>query len=149
MSKVDNYNALNRLLTTLQRSLPVYLMYASPYGGDERARTVLKQVADDEERLAGRVADYILEHYGPVELGDYPLDFPDTHDLALDYLVGKIATCQKRDVAEIENVVRQVRGDRDAQALAEEALGAARGHLESLEELAADAAKQGISWAKP
>jgi predicted outer membrane protein len=52
-------------------------------------------------------------------------------------------------VGAIEEIVAQLKDDREAQALAEEGLGAARGHLETLEELAAETAKHGISWAKP
>lgn len=151
MTKPDNYHALNRLLTILYRSLPMYLTYASPWthGGDERAVQALKQVAENEEQLATRVAQHVIDHYGPVNLGDYPLDFPDTHDLAVDYLVGKVVACQKSDVEKIEQVVAAVKDDPAAAALAEEALGAARGHLETLEELAAETAKHGVSWAKP
>jgi hypothetical protein len=151
MSKADNHHALNRLLTVLYRSLPMYLMYASPWThrGDEPAVAALKRIAEDQERLATRIAQYVIDQYGRVELGDYPLDFPDTHDLALDYLVGKIVACQKNDVAKIEQVVAALRDDPKAAALAEEALGAARGHLETLEELSAETAKHGVSWAKP
>jgi hypothetical protein len=151
MSKADNYQALNRLLTVLYRSLPMYLMYASPWThrGDEPAVAALKRIADNQERLANRIAQYVIDAYGRVELGDYPLDFPDTHDLALDYLLGKLVACQKSDVAKLEQIVPVVRDDPRAAALAEEALGAARGHLETLEELAAEAAKHGVSWARP
>jgi hypothetical protein len=151
MSKVDNYHALNRLLTILYRSLPMYLTYASPWThrGDEPALLALKRIAEDDAERATRLAETISDQYGPTELGDYPLDFPDTHDLALDYLVGKIVACQKSDVAKIEQIVAELHGDPYALTMAEEALGAARGHLETLEELAAETAKHGVSWAKP
>ncbi|MEX2317447.1 MAG: hypothetical protein WD669_09870 [Pirellulales bacterium] len=151
MSKTGTYQALNRLLTVLYRSLPMYLTFALPWThvGDEKAVEVLSHIVDDQRRLSTRVAHYIMEHFGPIELGEYPLDFPDTHDLAFDFLVGKLLACQKADVGAIEEIVAQLKDDREAQALAEEALGAARGHLETLEELAAETAKHGISWAKP
>jgi hypothetical protein len=151
MSKSGNYQALNRLLTILYRSLPMYLTYASPWThrGDEKAMDVLSHVVEDQRRLSTKIAHYIMERYGPIELGEYPADFPDTHDLAFDFLVGKLLACQKADVASIEEIVAVLKEDREAQTLAEESLGAARGHLETLEELAALAAKQGISWAKP
>jgi hypothetical protein len=150
MSKAEHYDALNRLLTVLYRSLPMYLTYASPWThrGDQRALEVLKQIAHDEEQLATRVAEHVIERYGRVELGEFPLDFPDTHDLALDYLFGKAVACQRSDVEKIERIVTELRSDPQAAALAEEALGAARGHLETLEELAAETAKHGVSWAK-
>ncbi len=151
MSNPGTYQALNRLLTILYRSLPMYLTYASPWTrrGDERATGALRRIVDDQQQLSTRVARHIIEHYGRVELGDYPLDFPDTHDLAFDYLIGKLVTCQKSDVAALEKCVVALAGVRKASPLAEEALGSAQAHLETLEELADEIAKQGVSWAKP
>ena len=137
------YDALNRLLTILYRSLPMYLTFASPWThhGDDKAVAALKHIVEEQKRLANRIANHIMEYYGRVDLGEYPPDFPDTHDLSLDYLVRKLVLCQKRDIAAIERCVAALAPDRKAAALAEEALGAARGHLETLEELAADAAR--------
>ena len=151
MSNLGTYQALNRLLTILYRSLPMYLTYAAPWTrrGDERASEALRRIVDDQQQLSTRVAQHIIEDYGGVELGDYPLDFPDTHDLAFDYLIGKLVTCQKSDVAALEECDAALAGVREAALLAEEALGSARAHLETLEELADDISKQGVSWAKP
>jgi len=150
MSKPGNYQALNRLLTILYRSLPMYLTYASPWTrrGDEAATEAMRRIVEDQQQLSTRVAQYIIDHYGGVELGDYPLDFPDTHDLAFDYLIGKLVTCQKSDMAALEECAAALAGEPEAAALAEEALGSARAHLETLEELADEAAKQGVSWGK-
>jgi len=150
MNKPVIYQALNRLLTLLYRSLPMYLTYASPWTrrGDEEALAVLGRIVEDQRQLSTRVASYIMEHYGPIELGEYPLDFPDTHDLAFDFLITKLVACQKADVAAFEQCIADLKQDRHAAALAEEALGAARGHLETLEELAARITKEGATWAK-
>ena len=43
----------------------------------------------------------------------------------------------KRDVAEIETIVAQLRGAEAAQELAQEVLGAERAHLENLETMCA------------
>jgi hypothetical protein len=143
------YNALNQLVTVLYRSLPSYLAYASPWThhGDEKAVAALRHIDNDQKRLAKRIADHIIEHYGPVELGEYPLDFPDTHDLSLDFLLRKLVLCQKSDIATIEQLTAALTPDRKAVSVAEEALGSARGHLETLEELAAEAAKH-PGWAR-
>lgn len=150
MGQPGNHNVLNRLLTVLYRSLPAYLTDATPWThrGDEKAVDVLHRIVEDQQQLATRIGELVLDHYGAVELGDFPLDFPDTNDLAFDYLIGKLVACQKRDVATIERCVNQLQADFEARALAEEALGSARGHLESLEELAAELAKSDISWIK-
>ncbi|MBI3836741.1 MAG: hypothetical protein HY288_02240 [Planctomycetia bacterium] len=138
MSKLGTYQALNRLLTILYRSLPMYLTYAHPWThrGEEKALTNLRHIADDQKQMAGRIARHILDHHGPIETGEYPIDFLDMHDLSLDFLITRLVQCQKNDVAAIEQCVAELRADRQAGVLAEEALGAARGQLEALEELA-------------
>jgi hypothetical protein len=137
------HHTLNRLLTTLHRSLPMYLTYACPWThrGDERAVTALKSIVENQKELAGRVAQFILSRHETIEMGEYPIEFLDTHDLSLDYLLTRLVEFQKRDVAAIERCVAELQKDRQAAALAEEALGAARGHLETLEELVGQAAR--------
>jgi hypothetical protein len=144
MDKLDTYQTLNRLLTIIYRSLPMYLTYACPWTqrGDEKAVATLGHIVEDQKQLANRIAEHILKS-GPIDMGEYPLDFPDTHDLSLDYLIVKLVNCQKDDVTALEQCVADLKNDREAAALAEEALGAARGHLESLEELAGHLAKHG------
>jgi hypothetical protein len=149
MPKPATYAALNRLMTIVYRSLPMYLTYACPWTheGDETASAALKRIVDDEKQLSERIAAYILDHHGPLEMGEYPLDFPDTHDLSLDYLISKLVDCQKKDIGGLEVCVAALAGDREGLVLADEALGAARGHLETLEELAKSVSKP-ESWTK-
>jgi hypothetical protein len=146
MEKARTYDVLNRLLTIVYRSLPMYLSYACPWTqrGDERAVAALARIVDDQKQLSTRIAQYVMQHYGPTEIGEYPVDFLDTHDLALDFLIKKLVECQKRDVEATEQCVAALHADRQATALSEEALGAARGHLETLEELAAELSK--VTW---
>jgi hypothetical protein len=147
MDKPAIYNALNRLLTILERSLPMYLSYAAPWTrqGDEKAVRALEYIVDEQERLAARVAELVLE-LGPVNVGEYPFEFYDMHDLSLDYLLSRLVEFQKKDVAAIERTVDELQSDRRAAAAAEEALGAARGQLETLEELAAELGKSSSTW---
>jgi hypothetical protein len=143
----QTYRALNRLLTILERSLPQYLSYASPWlrQNDSKGVEVLRRIVEDQQQLATRVADLVLEA-GPIDMGEFPIEFLDMHDLAFDFLLLKLVEYQKQDVAAIERLATQLQPHRRAAALAEEALGAARGHLENLEELAADLAKSGPTW---
>jgi hypothetical protein len=143
MTKPDVYQVLNRLLTIVYRSLPMYLTYARPWihRGEEKALATLKHIAADQTQMANRIGQYILEHHGPIEIGEYPIDFLDMHDLALDYLISRLVERQRHDVAAIEQCVALLKSDREASALAEEALGAARGQLEVLEESAEQFAK--------
>ncbi len=64
------------------------------------------------------------------------MGFTDLHDLSLDYLVSRLIRCQQQDIAVIAACVPQLATAPAAQTLAEEALGAARAHLEALEGLA-------------
>lgn len=149
MTKSRAYAVLNRLLTIIHRSLPIYLADANPWTheGDEKAIKALQLIVEQQQDLAQRIANFIIDHYGPANPGEYPADFPDTHDLSLDYLVGKLVQCQKADVKAIEACATELQSDRQAHALAEEALGSARGHLETLEELAAEYSKHS-GWAR-
>ena len=136
MSKQGVYQTLNRLLTVIERSLPLYLSYTTPWTreGDDKATAALKHIVADQQQLAGRIADVILE-MGPIDLGEYPIEFYDLHDLSLEFLLTKLVEYQKKSVAKLERIAPELQEDRVAGALAEEALGAARGHLETLEEL--------------
>lgn len=144
MTKLGTYHALNRLLTILYRSLPLYLDYACPWThrGDEKAVATLRNIVADQKQLSTRVAQAVLA-LGPTEIGEFPIEFLDMHDLSLDFLVKKLIEYQKKDIAALERCAAELAADRKAAALAEEALGAARGHLESLEELASQPASNG------
>jgi hypothetical protein len=142
MANVNVYRALNRLLTILERSLPFYLSYTSPWTRerDEKATVALARIVEQQQELTARVAELVLE-MGPMNLGEYPIEFYDLHDLSLEFLLGKLVEYQRKDIAALEKVVLKLQPDRRAAALAEEALGMARGHLETLEELAAESGK--------
>ena len=139
MDKPGIYNALNRLLTVLERSMPMYLSYARPWTNkqDDKAAAALARIVEVQKKLATRVGELVLD-YGPVNLGFYPVEFYDMHDLSLDFLLSKLVEYQKRDVAKLEQCADALQADRRAAEVAEEALGAARGHLETLEELTAE-----------
>lgn len=147
MIKIGTYHVLNRLLTVLYRSLPTYLTYAAPWThrGDDPALATLENIVADQRQLAARIAQYILDHHGPIETGEYPIEFLDVHDLSLDFLLTKLVEYQKKDVATLEQCVQALQGDRHAAVLAEEALGSARGHLETLQEQADRLAKTSSS----
>jgi len=128
---------LNRLLIVHFRSLPMYLSYAAPFWhqGDDSAREVLQLIAADHQRSVDRIGELIVDQNGTVEYGAFPLDFTAYHDLGFKFLFNKLVALQKRDIAVIEKCVEQLALAPMAKALAEECLGAAKGHQESLEEL--------------
>ena len=65
------------------------------------------------------------------------MEFTSLHDLSLDYLLGKLVQHQEETIREIDRCVGQLQTIPTIQAIAQEALGEAKGHLDSLRELVA------------
>ena len=139
MADSETCAILNRLLVVVYRSLPMYFADVPPWSapGSERAFETLSEIVREQKSLSQRLANFILDRHCRVEMGEYPMEFTGLHDCALDYLIGRMIAYQKRDIRLIERCVEELGPDARAKALADEALGAARGHLESLEELVA------------
>jgi hypothetical protein len=133
---------LNELLAIEYRSLPMYLTYASPWrhSQDARAGEVMQHIVTDQQHMSARLVEEIQDRGSSPEVGDFPMDFTDMHDLSLDYLVKDVLVWQQRGVDRIEQIAAALEGDRAARELAQEVLGAERAHLEALAELIASAA---------
>src|SRR5271163_541112 len=143
MPQPSSQEALTRLLAVQYRSLAMYLHDAAPWThpGDEHALETLRHIVSDQRALSTRIADFMIDRYGRIETGEYPLEFTGLNDCGLDYLVLELIAAEKQIISIIQQSIRMLTNDRAAMALAEESLGAARGHLESLEELAPQPAK--------
>lgn len=141
MNSVDTIAVLNRLRVIHNRSLPTYLSYAVPWSqaGGESAAETLALVANDHKTMVDRLGQLILENGGVTEPGSFPLEFTSLHFLSLDFLVQKLIESQQKTIQEIGDCVEQLRLSPSTQAVAQEALGEAKGHLESLKELVTDA----------
>jgi hypothetical protein len=141
MKKVDVSSVLNRIVSLHARSLPVYLTDAVPYlaAGSEAAQDSLKAIADDQVLMVNRIADHIQSLGGAVNPGSFPMHFAGWHDLTLDFLTAKSAERQANDIVEMESLIPVLASDPKAQSLAEEALGAAKAHLDTLADIAASA----------
>jgi hypothetical protein len=137
MSLSDQLRVLNRLLAIVHRSLPMYLAEAGPWthAGDEQAVRVLGAILTDAKHYAQRIAEMILAHRGALDLGEFPMEFTDLNMLSLDFLLTELVRWGRQDIGKIESCVAALPIGTKARALAEEVLGNARGHLESLEEL--------------
>lgn len=135
--QMDPNAVLNQLLVILHRSFAMYLIDARPWmhAGDERAMKVVGHLVEDQKRYVQRLTELLMQRRVPIDWGDYPIIFTDTHDLSLDYLVTEVIHYHKQDLAVIDACVEQLGTDLTARALAEEIRGNARGHLESLEEI--------------
>jgi hypothetical protein len=137
MSLPNTIYVLNQLLAVEYRSLPMYLtnFQAWTHAGDERAAATLKHIIIDQTTLSKRIADMIYDRRGTVEFGDFPMEFTDTHDLSLDYLIREILRNQMQMIVRIESLIARLADDREARELAQETLGSERAHLEALREL--------------
>lgn len=128
---------LNRLIAVHARSLPVYLADAAPWGTskDVHAQGVLDMIAADQLLTVDRLADEVMAMGGAVKQGAFPMEFTGLHDLSIGYLIREMTRRQANDVVEIDQLVGMLDKDASVRPLAEEALGAAKGHLETLNEL--------------
>jgi bacterioferritin (cytochrome b1) len=138
MPSPDSVDVLNRVMVLLVRSFPQYVRYARPYipPGRETVMQTIDQIVAGQEALAERLSQFIFESGGLPDHGKFPIEFTDTHDLAIDFLIQEAIGYQKEDIANLEECIEWLRFSPAAQSLAAEALGMAKGHRESLEELA-------------
>ena len=135
--KSDPVHLLNRLLAILCRSFPQYLRYSRPHVPPGRGEELeaLEAVALDEDVMAERIGRMIIDAGALPRTGEFPMEFTDLHDLDIDYLVKAAVRYQEQDVAAIQGLVDRLQTAPAAKALAEEALGLTKGHLDSLYEL--------------
>lgn len=127
---------LNQLLQLHSRSLPMYLASARPWTpwGHQRQADVLRVIAEDHAERVDQIADYIQDLGGTVVMGEFPMEYTDLHDLSAQYVLRQVNQKQQQDIQQLTQLTQQLRDDPRALALAEEALGAARGHLQSVQE---------------
>ena len=139
MPSPETIDVLNRVLTILRRSFPQYLRYAHPYlpPGSEHAVEIFEEIASGQDALAERVHELIIQSGALPDVGPFPMEFTDTHDLSIDYQIREAIGYQKQDIADLKACAESLQLAPAAKTLVEEALGMAKGHLESLEDLAA------------
>lgn len=138
MNQATLYQLLTHLLGIVAKSFPQYLRYSRPYipPGRENVLETLNAIANDQDVLADRISAMIIESGAPLRTGEFPMEYTDTHDLGIDYQIDSAIEYQQQDIESIENLVAQLSPFPAAKSLAEEALGMAKGHLETLQELA-------------
>ena len=140
MRQIESSQRLMQLLLHHYRSLPIFLTEAVPWThrGDERATSVLLDIVAGQRDLSNRIAAELEQRGWPLDMGEYPMDFLDLHFLSLDFLLQRLVDNQQREVDAIARLSAEVNEDPVAHDLAQEALGAAKGYLESLTELMPD-----------
>ena len=136
---MDTVRILNQVLAIHGGSLPMYLESAPPHvqSGDEKVWEAIKNVIDDQRLTMDKLADYVEELNGTPYRGEFPMDFTGMHDLSTDHMLRNVIERQECEIEWIKHLSGMLdAGETTARALVQEALGAAKGHLESLIECA-------------
>src|SRR3954466_8247820 len=107
----DTISVLNRVLAILERSFPQYMQYARPYipAGRENIMQTIEQITASEDALAERVARQVFEAGGLPDHGEFPIEYTDTHDLSIDFLVCEAIDCLKQNAGDLQYCVEQLR----------------------------------------
>lgn len=128
---------LSRLLAIVRRSFPQYVKYSRPYvpPGREELMETIDSIVVDQDVLAQRIGNMLIDMQAPLRSGEFPMEYTDMHDLSIDYLIASAVDYQQQDITAIQQIAEQLQMAPAAKALAEEALGMAKGHLDSLQEL--------------
>jgi hypothetical protein len=137
MSEVDTIEVLNRLTVLHHRSLAMYMSYAQPAWkrGEEKAKQTIALIADDERSIVDGLSEMVADAARTVRYGAFPMEYTAYHDLDFDFMLGKLIANQKDKILQIQESVELLSLVPRAMAAAEEALGAAKGHLQSLQDL--------------
>ena len=140
--KPENVNLLNRLLAIQCKSFPQYMRWSRPFvpPGRNDVMETIASVAVDQDSIAQRLSDMITDAGFLARTGEFPMEFTDMHDLGIDFLINAAVAYQEQDVAAISALVDRLQTAPAGKAIAEEALGMAKGHLDTLRELNAGAA---------
>jgi hypothetical protein len=135
-------NVLNHLLAIHHRSLPVYVSNSRPWARpqDEPAVQAILEIAAAHRQMVDRIGAMVIELDGTVRFGEFPLRYADWHDLSIEFILARTIELQERDIVRITKCVEWLAAAPRARALAEEALGEAKAHLETLRELTREAA---------
>lgn len=137
MASAETIAILNRLVTIHRCSLASYMKFVRPWSGESNGHILetLAAITDDHDQTAHRIASFVLEQGGILATGDFPMEFPGYHDVSLSFLLDQLIARQVSDMDAIKTCVEDLHMTPMAKALAEEALGESKAHLELLEEL--------------
>lgn len=127
---------LNRLLAIVGRSFPQYLQYSRPYvpAGRGKLMETIHAIAADQDGMVERISRMLYDAETPPRYGEFPMQYTDLHDLDIDFLMQAAVNYQELDIANIKAIAEQLQFAPAAQSLAEESLGMAKGHLDTLRE---------------
>lgn len=136
-ANVDSIAALNRVLGTALRSFPQYLRWSRPWvpPGHERVLEALERIVSEQDAMAERAFDAIDDLGGLPDTGEFPMEFTDTHDLSIDYMLREAVGYGQQDISALEAAAATKNLTPHAEPLVVEALQMAKRHLATLEGL--------------
>ncbi|MGD9635635.1 MAG: ferritin-like domain-containing protein [Pirellulales bacterium] len=136
-TNAESIAALNRVLATALRSFPQYLRWSRPWvpPGHERVLEALERIVTEQDAMAEKVYDAIDELGGLPDTGEFPMEFTDTHDLSIDYMLREAVGYGQQDVESLEPVAKLTNLAPQAEPLVAEAFNMAKRHLATLEGL--------------
>jgi len=137
MSSSVVIGALNRLLAVHCQSVAMYLANTKPWAprGEQQAQVIFDDIVTNQRHMIQRLAHCIDLLGGNPDCGQGH-DYTVLNDLSLDFLLRRVIDDQYEIIRTIENCLADLDDiDTEANALAQESLGMAKGHLESLEEV--------------
>lgn len=140
MLPAKEYEILNQVAALHHRSLPTYLTYARPWVqiGNEAKAAIIDDIATDHHDLVQRILQVLEADDRPVMLGDFPMEYTDLNDLALDFILQELTHYERRLLRTLEEIASWVDRDRSSYLLVNMAIGMAMGHLENLAEASGD-----------
>lgn len=138
-ARPDTNAVLNKLLILHNRSLPEYLAFAPPWHlrNNGPFLDVLTNVVTLQKAMVDRIGSLLLANGVAPDYGEFPMSFTALHDLSPEFLLKKMVERQETEILYIEKCVSLLSMAPYAQAVAQEALGEAKGHLAALKEVTA------------
>jgi bacterioferritin (cytochrome b1) len=133
----ESIAALNVALATVLKSFPQYLRWSRPWvpPGHEAELAALEKIVVEQDKFAERLYDAIDELGGLPDTGDFPMEFTDTHDLSIDYMMREAVGYARQDVAAVEAAAATGPLAPQAVPLVKEAVQMAQRHLATIESL--------------
>jgi hypothetical protein len=94
---------------------------------------MLERMVTEQDALAERLIDAIIELGGLPDWGEFPIEFTDTHDLGIDYLIQEAIGYGRQDVSDLESIASTPNLESPADSLVADAVKLAKRQLATLE----------------
>ncbi len=95
----------------------------------------MERIVSNQRAMVDRLGRMVLDNGAPVSYGEFPMLFTAYHDISFDYLLKLLIERQEKEIRIIEKYVGLLRMSPVAHALAQEALGESKAHLDMLLDL--------------